>query len=285
MTAPATSPTATAPETLEGWYALHQIFSIDRIAMRALPERRREQERNDTHATRNDSGGDGRNGWSAHVELIGSKADLMVIHFRPTLDGIGEAQRAFERQPVVAALRHVYSFLSVTEAGLYHLSADLARGAVERGGAVGDAAYAAELTRRVSAERESAHVQRRLYPAIPEGMRYVSFYPMSKRRSVGQNWYALPLDERSRLMHTHGLTGRRYAGRVVQIITGAIGLDAWEWGVTLFARDPLDFKKLVTDMRFDEVSANYADFGDFYVGTLAATDLETTVETIVSGRP
>jgi chlorite dismutase len=179
----------------------------------------------------------------------------------------------------------VYSFLSVTEAGLYHLSAELARAAVERGGAIGDEAYSVELTRKAAAERESAHVRRRLYPAIPDGMRYVSFYPMSKRRSVGQNWYALPLDERSRLMHTHGMTGRRYAGRVVQIITGAIGLDAWEWGVTLFARDPLDFKKLVTDMRFDEVSANYADFGDFYVGTLATTDLETTVETIVRGRP
>src|SRR5436190_19197113 len=147
MTGSPASPTATAPETLEGWYALHQIFSIDRIAMRTLVEHRRKQERNDTPATRNDSGGD-RNGWSAHVELIGSKADLMVIHFRPTLDGIGEAQRAFERQPVVAALRQVYSFLSVTEAGLYHLSADLARSAVERGGAVGDATYVTELTRR-----------------------------------------------------------------------------------------------------------------------------------------
>jgi chlorite dismutase len=71
-------------------------------------------------------------------------------------------------------------------------------------------------------------------------------------------------------MNAHGLTGRRYAGRVVQVITGAIGLDAWEWGVTLFARDPLDFKKLVTDMRFDEVSARYAEFGEFFVGRLAA---------------
>jgi chlorite dismutase len=99
-------------------------------------------------------------------------------------------------------------------------------------------------------------------------MPYVCFYPMSKRRDDGQNWYALDLDERSRLMYGHGLTGRRYAGRVQQIITGAIGLDAWEWGVTLFARDPLDFKKLVTDMRFDEVSAKYAEFGEFYVGKI-----------------
>ena len=274
-----------ATQTLEGWYALHQIFSIDRQAVATGATDGAEPERNDTDASRNDAPHGEPNGWSTNVELIGSKADLMAIHFRPTLDGIGEAQRAFERQPVARTLRLVYSFLSVTEAGLYHLSAELARAAVARGGAIGDEAYSVELTRKAATERESAHVRRRLYPAIPDGMRYVSFYPMSKRRSVGQNWYALPLDERSRLMHTHGMTGRRYAGRVVQIITGAIGLDAWEWGVTLFARDPLDFKKLVTDMRFDEVSANYADFGDFYVGTLATTDLETTVETIVRGRP
>ena len=97
-------------------------------------------------------------------------------------------------------------------------------------------------------------------------MPYVCFYPMSKRRAPDQNWYSLTLEERSRLMYSHGLIGRRYAGRVMQIITGAVGFDAWEWGVTLFAKDPLDFKKLVTEMRFDETSARYADFGQFYVG-------------------
>jgi len=100
-------------------------------------------------------------------------------------------------------------------------------------------------------------------------MPYVCFYPMSKRRDPDQNWYALGLDERSRLMHGHGLTGRRYAAKVQQIITGAIGLDAWEWGVTLFADDPLQFKKLVYEMRFDEVSARYAQFGPFMIGVRA----------------
>ena len=163
-----------------------------------------------------------------------------------------------------------YSFLSVTEAGLYHLTSELARETVERGGVVGDEKYTAELAARVASERENSHVQRRLYPPLPEDMPYICFYPMSKRRAPEQNWYALSLDERSRLMQAHGKTGRRYAGRVLQIITGAIGLDAWEWGVTLFAKDPLDFKKLVTDMRFDEVSAKYAEFGDFYVGRVVA---------------
>ena len=112
-------------------------------------------------------------------------------------------------------------------------------------------------------------------------MPYICFYPMSKRRGPEQNWYALSLAERSRLMQAHGKTGRRYAGRVLQIITGAIGFDAWEWGVTLFAKDPLDFKKLVTDMRFDEVSAKYAEFGDFYVGRVVpAGELAALLETV-----
>jgi hydrogen peroxide-dependent heme synthase len=254
--APSGSPVAHPPETLEGWYALHQIFSIDPsvadgasagVTLPAAAE-----------------------GWSAAARLIGSSADMLVVHFRPTLDEIGAAQAAFAKQPAVRAMRLVYSFLSITEAGLYHLSAQLAREAAERGGAVGDPTYTAELEQRAAGERESPHVQRRLYPAIPDGMPYICFYPMNKRRDAEQNWYTLSLEERSRLMQAHGTTGRRYAGRVVQVISGAIGLDAWEWGVTLFARDPLDFKKLVTDMRFDEVSARYAEFGDFYVGRLAS---------------
>jgi chlorite dismutase len=217
--------------------------------------------------TSNDEGG-----WSAIVPLIGNIADVMLVHFRPTLDGIGEAQRRLRRTRLADFMEPEYSFLSVTEAGLYHVTAELARDASARGGKVGDEEYARRLAERAGAERESAHVRRRLYPELPAGMPYVCFYPMSKRRAAGQNWYALTLDERSRLMYSHGLTGRRYSGKVQQVISGAIGLDAWEWGVTLFARDPLDFKRLVTDMRFDEVSAVYAEFGDFYVGRVASVE-------------
>lgn len=253
-----TSPAAAAhpPETLEGWYVLHQLFSIARSETPARVET--------THIVPPPAA----EGWSAVVDLIGSSYDVMVMHFRPTLDAIGEAQRALAAQPAMRGLELRYSFLSVTEAGLYHITAQLARAAATRGGTIGDETYAAELAERIAAERGSAHVQRRLFPVVPNGMPYVCFYPMSKRRNAGQNWYALSLDERSRLMYAHGMTGRRYSGRILQIISGAIGLDAWEWGVTLFARDPLDFKKLVTEMRFDEASAEYAEFGPFYVGRL-----------------
>jgi chlorite dismutase len=245
------------PETLEGWYALHQIYRIDRE--RNTPAGTAESE----VFNRREGSADG---WSEAVGLIGSTSDVMFIHFRSTLDAIGDVQRELSHQPWMRRLVPTYSFLSVTEAGLYHMTAKLAAEAEARGGAPGDAEHVAEVKAKAESERDNPYVKRRLYPERPAGMPYVSFYPMSKKRDVGQNWYALPIAERSRLMHEHGLSGRRYAGRVQQVITGAIGFDAWEWGVTLFAGDPLDFKKIVSDMRFDVASAEYAEFGPFYVG-------------------
>jgi chlorite dismutase len=240
------SPVAHPPETLEGWYALHQIYTC----------KTRGAKQGDTAAAAICAIGSSTpagDGWSAAVRLIGSLADIMVVHFRPSLDVLGEAQRATDAAAAAAGLDPRYSFLSVTEAGLYHLTAKFA-----------DDPKA--LAERIVAEKDSDHVRKRLYPPRPADMPYVCFYPMSKRRDTGQNWYTLTLEERSRLMYAHGLTGRRYAGRVQQIISGSIGFENWEWGVTLFARDPLDIKKLVTDMRFDEVSAKYAEFGEFFVG-------------------
>jgi peroxiredoxin len=273
-----TSETAHPPATLEGWFALHQIFRID--SKRGKARDAMIKSANGALAKGTSSAAHTKSrrktavpsaaGWSCIARVIGSTSDVMVIHFRDSLDAIGEAQENFARTPLSRALVPVYAFLSVTEAGLYHITADVAREAVARGGKVGDEAYARALAERSGAEQASPHVARRLYPELPAAMPYVCFYPMSKRRDDGQNWYTLSLDERSRLMQAHGLTGRRYAGKVQQIITGAIGFDAWEWGVTLFAKDPLDFKKLVTEMRFDEVSAKYAEFGDFYVGKVIA---------------
>ena len=257
------------PETLEGWYALHQVFRVDRASLRALDEIARVQLIDSANLMLTELATPATGGWTRLVEVIGSEADMMLVHFRPTLDDLGVAQRRLAQEPLFDLLDPVYAFLSVTEAGLYHVTAELARDAAARGGKAGDDEYRRELAARAEAERSSAHVRRRLYPEVPADMPYVCFYPMSKRREAGQNWYSLPLDERSRLMYSHGTTGRRYAGRVVQVISGAIGFDAWEWGVTLFAKDPLDFKRLVTDMRFDEVSAKYAEFGDFWVGKLS----------------
>jgi len=248
-----------APETIEGWFALHQVFRSDRS--------RGDDNEDPVWGISTDRRDSYPGGWSGLVSLIGSRGHVMMIHFYPSLERIQEAQ-AVSRE--ILGVEPIYSFLSITEAGLYHITAQLASEAERRSGEVGDETYRAEMAERVRAEKESDHIRRRLYPAPPAADSYVCFYPMSKRRDAGQNWYTLSLDERSRLMHAHGLTGRRYAGKVQQVITGAIGLDAWEWGVTLFAKDPIDFKKLVTDMRFDEVSAKYAEFGEFFVGKFLA---------------
>lgn len=264
-----TDSTSHPPETTEGWYAFHQVLRWNRMQLRSTDPGRLAAARKTAGSTLASMTAPRAGGWTAVVPLIGSRADVMLVHFRPTLDDIGEAQRSLDTLALFDALEPVYSFLSIAEAGLYHASAQLAAAAATRGGAVGDETHRAEMATRVEAERGSAHVQRRLFPVQPPEMPYVCFYPMSKRRASGQNWYALPLEERSRLMMAHGMTGRGYAGRVMQVISGAIGLDAWEWGVTLFAADPLTFKKIVTDMRFDEVSAQYAEFGDFYVGKRA----------------
>jgi chlorite dismutase len=267
--ATAERPRAHPPETTEGWYAFHQILAVDRAALRAIGRDLRARICIEAEHALDAASKPAVGGWSAVVPLVGSRADVMLVHFRPSFDDIGDVQRSLARVELLDYLRPVYTFLSVTEAGLYHASAQLAAEAAARGGAVGDAKHRDAMNARVEAERASAHVQRRLFPGLPPEMPYVCFYPMSKRRLPGQNWYALPLEERSRLMMAHGMTGRGYAGRVLQVITGALGFDAWEWGVTLFAADPLSFKKIVTDMRFDEVSAQYAEFGDFYVGRVS----------------
>ncbi len=257
-------------ETVEGWYALHQMFRIDRNMLRSPGSERLSTTLRGAETTLDDLAAPADGGWSTVVPLIGSRADVMLVHLRPTFDALGAIQSRLRCLALFDALELVYSFLSVTEVGMYHVAARAARDARDRGGAAGDDVFREQIAARIEKERTAEHVQRRLFPSAPADMPYVSFYPMSKRRAVGQNWYTQPVEERSRMMVAHGMTGRRYAGRVMQIVSGAIGLDAWEWGVTLFARDPLDFKKIVTEMRFDEASANYAEFGEFYVGKRAA---------------
>jgi chlorite dismutase len=251
-------PSQLAPATLEGWYALHQMFSMDWASVREAGFAFAA----DAQALFADLAVPAGEGWSEPVRLVGAGgADWMFIHFRPSLEALAEVQRRVATSPAARWLTLAFEYLSVTEAGLYHATADAAKEFDPAG---------EEFKRRIeevsAAEAASAHVRSRLYPQVPEGMRYVSFYPMSKRRAVDQNWYALDVRERSRLMRDHGMTGRRYAGKVFQVITGSIGLDDWEWGVTLFARDPLDFKRLVTEMRFDEASAVYGEFGRFFTG-------------------
>ena len=258
---------ALPPATLEGWYALHQMFTLDWGALRDLAPDRREEVLRETTRIAEELAAPADGGWSAAFQLVGGGADWLWVHFRDTLEQLSEAEMRLRRSGLGSLLRLEYDFLSVTEAGLYHATAEAARQAEP-----GSKEYHRLLDEAAAAERASAHVQTRLYPRVPDEMRFVSFYPMTKRRVHPDNWYTLPVEERNRLMREHGLTGRRYAGRVFQVITGAVGLDDWEWGVTLFARDPLEFKRIVSEMRYDEASARYGEFGEFFTGIRLAPE-------------
>jgi chlorite dismutase len=259
-------PSQIAPATLEGWYALHQMFAMDwQSAGQAWTERAFAEAGAALFERLNADAGDG---WSEPVRLVGAGgADWMFVHFRASLEELAEVSRLVATSPLSRNLTLHFEYLSVTEAGLYHATAEAAKEAEP-----GSEGFRARIAEAQAAEAASAHVKSRLYPRPPEGMRYVSFYPMSKRRGETHNWYALEVRERSLLMREHGLTGRRYAGRIFQVITGSVGLDDWEWGVTLFARDPLDFKRIVTEMRYDEASALYGEFGRFFTGIRFAPD-------------
>lgn len=252
---------ALPPATLEGWYALHQVFSQDWAALRALDAPTRAEVGAEARSLAERLASPAGAGWSAAFRLVGGGADWMWVHFRETLDELADLQLEIRRSRYGSLLRLEYDYLSVTEAGLYHATAEAARA-----GEPGSDAFRAAIDEAAAAELASPHVRTRLYPEPPAGMDRVSFYPMTKRRTHPDNWYTLPVEERNRLMREHGLTGRRYAGRIFQIITGSVGLDDWEWGVTLFAGDALDFKRIVTEMRYDEASARYGEFGSFYTG-------------------
>ena len=200
---------------------------------------------------------------SAVFSLLGHKGDLLFLHFRRNFEELNRAELELARLRLSDYLEPVHSYLSIVELGLYESTAKLYGDLAARG----LQPYSEEWNREIEATlaRQRQAMAPRLWPEIP-GAKYLCFYPMDRRRGESANWYREPMRERQRMMHEHGMVGRRYAGEVRQIITGSIGFDDWEWGVDLFAEDPLVFKKLIYEMRFDEVSAVYALFGSFYVG-------------------
>jgi chlorite dismutase len=258
---PYRSATALPPATLEGWYVSHQVFHLEWDALLSREPSELESLSSGMHSLMTKWSEPAGGGWSAAFHLVGGGGDLLLVHFREDLEALAQASLELKRSALGPILRSEYEFLSISEAGLYHATAEAA-GEHPPGSKEFDAAIA----EAAAAEAASPHLRARLYPEVPEGMRYVSFYPMTKRRVGQENWYVLPIEERSRLMREHGLTGRRYAGRVFQVISGSVGFADWEWGVTLFARDPLEFKKIVTEMRYDEASARYGEFGRFFTG-------------------
>ncbi|HTS61499.1 MAG TPA: hydrogen peroxide-dependent heme synthase [Candidatus Acidoferrales bacterium] len=251
------------PLTVEGASVLHQMMRFRRAAWRGLADadRKRVLDEADSVLGEMEKPADGRQ--SAIYSLLGHKGDLMLVHFRRSFEELNQAEIGVSRLALSDYLEPAHSYLSIIELGLYE-STSKVYGALA---AKGVQPHSEEWNREIEAtlERQRQAMAPRLWPEIPPA-KYLCFYPMDRRRGESKNWYQETMAERARMMNEHGMIGRRYAGEVRQIITGSIGFDDWEWGVDLFAEDPLVFKKLIYEMRFDEVSAVYALFGTFYVG-------------------
>ena len=250
------------PETLDGWSVLHQMFRVRSAVWQELSQTERRARASDTvRALAEMYRGEG--GSTAITTLLGHKGDIMFIHFRKSFEDLEAAQLRIARLGIAPVLEATTSYVSVVELGMYEMTAQiharLAAQGLKPGTEELDKAFDAEM------EEQRKRVAGRLYLEVPR-RRYVCFYPMNKRRGEDKNWYAVPVEERGRMMRDHGMIGRHYAGSVTQIISGSIGFDDWEWGVDLFADDPVVFKKLIYEMRFDEASAWYAEFGPFYTG-------------------
>ncbi|WP_223702991.1 hydrogen peroxide-dependent heme synthase [Sutcliffiella deserti] len=236
-----------AAQTLDGWYSLHDFRSIDWSLWKTLSSEERQtaineflglmEKWNKTQAE--------KNGSHALYTIVGQKADFMMMILRPTLEELNDIENEFNKTTLAQYTIPVHSYVSIVELSNY-LPA-------------GEDPY------------ENPQILARLYPELPKA-KHVCFYPMDKRRMGEDNWYMLPMEDRRRLMRSHGMIGRQYAGKVKQVITGSVGFDDYEWGVTLFADEALQFKKLVYEMRFDEVSARYGEFGTFFVGNILAED-------------
>ena len=250
------------PASLDGWYVLHQSLSVDWPALKAADAAEAREALASFAALARGWATASEPGWSGVYRVAGGSVDFLVVHFRDSLDRLIQAGHELQLSPWGDHVIVTDEYLSVVELGLYHLTSDLA-GRIEPGDRT---AWDDALKEALAAERRKGFVRRRLEPRQPEHMPYVCYYPMDKRRNPGQNWYTLSLEERTALMAAHGTVGRRFAGRIAQVISGSMGLDDWEWAVTLWAADPLEFKAIISEMRYDAASAEYAEFGPFLVG-------------------
>ncbi len=240
-----------------GWGVLHLYYRVDRARLDAEPHAAKvlidavEALRADGHQ-------------ALVCTVLGHKADLGIMALGPDLERLAR----FQAEVVAGPFTPVWSYVSLTEESPYTSTDDDERARLAREEGITDPA-AVEERLGPWRERMAHYREHRLHPQLPEKA-LLCFYPMTKRRSGDANWYALAFEERKQLMAGHARVGRTYAGRVLQLITGSTGLDDWEWGVTLLADDIAVIKDIVHEMRFDEVSARYSEFGPFYVGLVGA---------------
>ncbi|MCP5532028.1 MAG: heme-dependent peroxidase [Akkermansiaceae bacterium] len=256
----------------EGWHVMHLFYHVDQAQWSLLAEEEKRQAKvrltelvQEIRATPD-----------THLLVFSvatPKADLGFMLLTPDLQIANQYEKQLSLSLGPEILAPAYSYLSQTESSEYtttreQYAAETLVG--EKGLTEGSDEYEAAL--KEFDERMAHYLKHRLYPVLPDWP-VICFYPMSKRRSGADNWYSLDFDTRKKLMAGHARTGRAYSGRILQLITGSTGLDEYEWGVTLLAKDTIDVKSIVYEMRFDEVSARYGEFGDFYIGMQLPLDV------------
>ena len=253
------------PLTLEGSAVLHQFFRFDWKAWRSCAdgERKKIVDEFTSVLKKLERAGPDEPVQTALFSQLGHKGDLILVHFRDSLEALNQVELDLAQTKLYDFLTPTHSYVSVVELGLYESSRKTYEGAAAKGFEAHSVEWNAEI--EASLKRSTEAMRPRLFPAVPD-TKYLCFYPMDRKRGEQVNWYTVTFAERQRMMHEHGMIGRRYGDQVKQIITGSIGMDDWEWGVDLFADNPVVFKKLIYEMRFDEVSAVYALFGQFYIG-------------------
>lgn len=248
------------PLTIEGLSVLHQVFRFKWPEWRRLAACDRKSIVQEVGQQLQDHDAAGS---SALYSILGHKGDLLLVHFREDFEQLNDAQLKFNKLRFADFCEQTDSYLSVVELSLHDSSMKLYQQMAADKIEPFSAKWNDTVEETIARQKEA--MKPRLYPKVPE-TRYICFYPMDRRRGEDKNWYQLPIEDRQRQMDQHGSVGRRYAGKVQQIISGSVGLDDWEWAVDLFANEPVIFKKLIYEMRFDEVSAVYSNFGRFIVG-------------------
>lgn len=239
-----------AAQTIDGWYCLHDFRTIDWTTWKMLSSDERLAAINEflNLIEKWNTAQERKEGSHILYTIVGQKADFMMMILRPTMKELNEIETEFNKTKLAEFTLPAHSYVSVIELSNYLPE--------------GEDPY------------QNPQFSARLYPRLPRA-KHICFYPMDKRRKGEDNWYMLSMEDRKKMMYSHGMIGRQYAGKVKQIITGSVGFDDHEWGVTLFADEVLQFKKLVYEMRFDEVSARYGEFGSFFVGNLLTEDQVT----------
>lgn len=256
----------------EGWHVMHLFYHVDHTQWSLYSDEEKRQAKTrltelvqeiratpDTHLL--------------IFSIATPKADLGFMLLTPDLQVANTYEKQLTLSLGAGTLTPAYSYLSQTESSEYTTTSEQYAAETlvgEKGMTEGSPEFTAAM--KEFDERMAHYLKHRLYPVLPDWP-VICFYPMAKRRNGGDNWYSLDFEARKNLMAGHARVGRTYSGRILQLITGSTGLDEYEWGVTLLAKDLIDVRHIVYEMRFDEVTARYGEFGDFYIGMQLPLDV------------